>query len=47
MEIPIIFIGSALVGGFVGAYVGYVTMYKCWKLDKDDFFKQQAKNQNK
>jgi hypothetical protein len=46
MEIAMIFIGSALVGGFVGAYAGYITMYKCWRLDKDDFFKQQAKKKS-
>ena len=34
-----IFIGSALVGGFVGAYSGYITMYKCWRLDKNNLNK--------
>ena len=43
MNVVMIFITSALISGFVGSYVGYITMYKCWRLDKDDFFKQQKK----
>ena len=43
MELAIILIASALIGGFIGAYVGYVTMYKCWRLDRDDFFKKAKK----
>lgn len=34
----LILISCALIGGFIGAFVGYLVMYKAWKIDgKSDF----------
>jgi hypothetical protein len=38
MTVTLIIISSAMIGGFVGALVGYFAMYKTWKIDRDDFF---------
>ena len=41
----IILISSALIGGFVGALIGYKTMYQAWRTDRDNFFdKFEKKN---
>ena len=43
MMVTIIFISSAFIGGFVGALIGYKTMYKSWRTYRDNFFDKQVK----
>ena len=38
MTVTLILIGSALIGGFIGAFLGYIVMYNAWRTDQDEFF---------
>lgn len=38
MITSIILISAALIGGFIGAFLGYIVMYNAWKTDQENFF---------
>lgn len=47
LDLALVFIASACIGGFIGAYTGYLMMYRLWRLDKEDLFDKLKKGQPK
>lgn len=43
LNFSIVLIASACIGGFIGAYFGYLLMYKMWRIDKKDLFDRLEK----
>jgi hypothetical protein len=39
--VAIILISSAFIGGAIGSLIGYKTMYKTWKIDRDNFIENK------